>query len=402
MRVLFIPSRFPQDLHRGDELRAYQHLRELAKRHAITLLAFAPHGAEIEVQAEIRACCDRVVTVEQGMLGRLVRAARALPGSLPLQVAMNDTRGFRDALTRLLRSAQFDVVHVQLARMGEVLPLLGELPCVLDLVDALSLNMARRAERDAGPMRLLASFEAARLLPYERGLCARVTAAAISSVGDRAALGDDLPALHVVANGIDADQFAFSTQVREPDRLVLSGNLGYFPNVDAAIWFVHEVLPLLQAQRPRVEIDLVGARPAAALRRLARNRPGVRLVGPVANMPLHLSRAAVAVVPMRAGSGQQMKILEAMGCGTPVVATSLAAAGLDAVAGRDLLVADDAQGFAEAVSSLLGDPDLAARLARDARALVGQRYTWKHSAGAIERHWTEAASAMVRCKGRDG
>src|SRR5438445_1449462 len=104
------------------------------------------------------------------------------------------------------------------------------------------------------------------------------------------------------------------------------------------------MLPLLQARRPHVEIDLVGARPAAALRRLARNRRGVRLVGPVADMPLHLSRAAVAVVPMRAGSGQQMKILEAMGCGTPVVATSLAAAGLDAIAGRDLLVANDAQG----------------------------------------------------------
>ena len=396
MRILFIASRFPQDLRRGDELRAYQHLRELAKRHAITLLAFAPRGAQTEAQAEIRACCDRVVTVEQGTLARLIRAVRALPASLPLQVAMNDTHRFRDALTRLLRGARFDVVHVQLARMGEVLPLLGELPCVLDLVDALSLNMARRAERDTGPMRLLASFEAARLRPYERGLCTRAAAVAISSVGDRAALGDDLAALHVVANGVDADQFAFSAQAREPDRLVLGGNLGYFPNVDATIWFVREVLPLLRARRPHVEIDLVGARPAAALRRLARNRPGVRLVGPVADMPLHLSRAAVAVVPMRAGSGQQMKILEAMGCGTPVVATSRAAAGLDAVAGRDLLVADDAPAFADAVWRLLDDQVLADRLVRSARALVEEHYTWVHSARAIERLWQAALPTSAK------
>lgn len=86
-----------------------------------------------------------------------------------------------------------------------------------------------------------------------------------------------------------------------------------------------------------------------------------------------------------------MKILEAMGCGTPVVATSFAAAGLDAVAGRDLLVADDAHGFAEAVARLLADRDLASHLARNARVLVEQRYLWKHSALAVERHWQRAA-----------
>ena len=398
MRVLFIPSRFPQDLRRGDELRAYQHLRELAKRHAITLLAFAPGGAESTAQVEIRQWCERVVTVKQGFGGRLAAIVRALRGAVPLQGAMNATRAFGDALQELLRSSEFDVAHVQLARMGEVLPLLDRLPCVLDLIDALSANMARRARYDRGPMRLLASHEAARLLPYERGLCERVAAATVSSTRDRVVLGEDLPMLHVVANGIDADQFAFSTQAREPDRLVFSGNLGYFPNADAAIWFVREVLPLLVARHPNIEIDLVGARPAAALRRLARNRHGVRLVGPVADMPMHLSRAAVAVVPMRAGSGQQIKILEAMGCGTPVVATSLAAAGLDAVAGRDLLVADDASAFADAVSRLLGDRELADRLARNARELVEQRYTWRHSALAIERYWKEASIKMTHCK----
>lgn len=398
MRVLFIPSRFPHDLRRGDELRAYQHLRELTRRHAVTVLAFATGGAESAAQAQIRSWCERVVTVEHGLGAKLLRAVRALPGSVPLQVAMHDTRAFRAALTELLRTSRFDLVHVQVARMGEVVPLLGGLPCVLDLVDALSLNMTRRAHHDAGPMRALAAFEAARLLPYERALCARVAAATVSSARDRAVLGDDLSALHVVANGIDPDQFAFSAQVREPDRLVFSGNLGYFPNVDAAVWFAQEVLPLLRQRHSSIEIDLVGARPAAVLRRLARSQPGVRLIGAVADMPQYLSRAAVAVVPMRAGSGQQMKILEAMGCGTPVVATSLAAAGLDAVAGRDLLVADDARGFADAVSRLLDDRDLASQLARNARVLVERHYTWTHSAQAMERYWQGAVTKMTHCK----
>lgn len=400
MRVLFIPSRYPQDLRRGDELRAYQHLRELAKRHAITVLAFAPPGLQSGVDEEIRRLCERVVIVRQTRYDRLMGAVRALPASIPLQAAMNDTPAFRSTLSALLSTSAFDIAHLQLARMGEALPLLDRLPVVLDLIDALSANMARRADYDAGPMRWLAAIEAKRLLPYERGLCARVACATVSSMRDRAALGDDLPMLHIVANGVDPDEFAFSTELREPDTLVFSGNLGYFPNVDAAIWFVHEVLPLLRAKRPGVEIHLVGARPAAALRRLAQTQPGVRLIGPIADMRIALSRAAVAVAPMRAGSGQQIKILEAMSCGTPVVATSVAAAGLEAVPGRDLLVGSDAPAFADAVAQLLGDRAFADRLSRNARNLIEQRYTWKQSALAVEWHWKAVAEMSANVKKR--
>jgi glycosyltransferase involved in cell wall biosynthesis len=392
MRVLFITSRFPQSLRRGDELRTYQHLRELSRRHAITLLTFAPEsGSGGAVSVELRRCCERVVVVAQNRGTRLIRLARALSGSVPLQVAMNDTFAFRSALTGLLRSGEFDLAHVQLARMGETLPLLGDLPCVLDLVDALSANMARRAQYDTGPMRLLARFEAARLLPYERALCARAAAVTISTARDREALGGDLSGLHVVDNGIDPELFAFSAQPRVPGRLIFGGNLGYFPNVDAALWFAHEVLPILKQRHPGVVLDLVGARPAAALRRLAANEAGVRLVGPVADMASHLRGAEVALAPMRAGSGQQIKILEAMGCGTPVVASSFAAAGLEAVAGRDLLVADAAGDFAAQVSRLLDDRRLAGGVAASARALVERRYTWAHSARAIESLWRAAA-----------
>jgi sugar transferase (PEP-CTERM/EpsH1 system associated) len=396
MRVLFITSRFPRSLRRGDELRAYQHLRELSRRHAITLLTFAAGNEPGDpVSEELRRRCERIVLVAPNPRTRLIRLVRALPGSMPLQAAMNDTQAFRSALSGLLRSGEFDVAHVQLARMGEALPMLEGVPCVLDLVDALSANMMRRAQYDAGPMRLLARIEAARLLPYERALCARAAAVAISSARDRDALGNDLAGLHVVDNGIDPDAFAFSTQARAPDRLVFSGNLGYFPNVDAALWFAHEVLPMLKERHPGIVLDLVGARPAAALRRLAANEAGVRLVGPVTDMASHLRSAAVALAPMRAGSGQQIKILEAMGCGTPVVASSLAAAGLDAVAGRDLLVADAAGDFAAQVSRLLEDSALAAAVAVNARALVERRYTWTHSALAIESLWQAVASDGV-------
>lgn len=392
MRVLFITSRFPVDLRKGDQLRAYNQLRDLSQRHAITLLTFDCIAPDPQFRKQLEACCERVIVVPQNAVGMALRALRALPGLTPLQAAMYGSRALRTALIGLLKSSQFDLAHIQMARLGPLLPHLSPLPLVLDLIDALSLNMARRAKLDHGPMGYLAHIEAGRLPAYERALCAKVSAAAVSALPDRSAIGGNLGNLHLVSNGVDLDLFPFTTEPRREAEVVFVGNLGYFPNVDAASWFAEQVMPLLLARSPKATCYLVGARPPAALRRLAGHAPHVQMVGPVADVHPHLARASVAVAPMRAGSGQQIKIFEAMATGTPVVATSLAAAGLDVEHGRHLLVADGPEEFAAAVARLLDDPDLAATLATNARVLIEQRYTWTRSNEALEKLWIAAAA----------
>lgn len=173
-------------------------------------------------------------------------------------------------------------------------------------------------------------------------------------------------------------------------HVVFVGNLGYFPNVDAALWFAQETLPLLA--RP-THLELVGMRPAPVLQRLAATNDRVHLVGPVAEVQTHYSRAAVAIAPLRSGSGQQLKILEAMAMGTPVVATSMASAGIDALPGEHLLVADQPADLARQIERLLRSPSLAASLAYAARALIERRYSWEASALALERLWLQAAAS---------
>ena len=361
-------------------------------RHAITLLSCksAPRGTPW--RAEMESCCERVITVERNSFGMALRVLVALVGERPLQVAMYDATPSRAQLDALLRASKFDLAHVQLVRLGPLISRLAPLPCVLDFVDALSLNMARRAERDRGPAGWVARVEAPRLARFERRLCAEAAAATVCSIPDRAAIGN-FPNLHMVGNGVDLDRFPFVAERTRAAGLVFVGNLGYFPNVDAVSWFVREVMPLLAAAVPAVRIQLVGARPAPALRRIAARRPDVELVGPVPEVQPYLARAAVAVAPLRAGSGQQLKILEAMAAGTPVVATALAAAGMGALDGQHLLVADDARSMAEAIKRLLRDDELSARLARQARALVEASYSWRRSALDLERVWIAAGAA---------
>lgn len=388
MRVLFITQRLPAHAARGDQRRAFAHIRALSARHAITSLSF--DAADAAGRAALEPYCEQVVVVPRARLRSGVRALAALAGSRPLQVAMND--GIAAGLDlAALRDSGFDVAHVQLVRLAGLLPALAPLPCVVDFVDALSLNMARRAQRDRAPLRWVAALEARRLAACERELCTRY-ATVVCSAADRAAIREDAFAPRLVRNGVDLDEFAFTSgQARAPE-IVFAGNLGYFPNVDAACWFAAEVLPLLLSEMPQLRLRLVGARPAPALRRLARSQPNVDLVGEVPRMQPHLARAAAAIVPLRAGSGQQFKLLEAMAVGTPVVSSRLSAHSIQAIDGRHLLVADDAAAMSAALLRLLSSPALGQQLAREARRHVETEFSWSRSAQELESVWQAVAA----------
>jgi glycosyltransferase involved in cell wall biosynthesis len=257
------------------------------------------------------------------------------------------------------------------------------IPGVIDLIDALSLNMQRRRLHDRSPLRWAAALESRRLARYERVLCSRWKRALVVSETDRAVIGE-FPTLLVNSNGVDLTRFRPRADGRDPRRIVFTGNLGYFPNVDALTWFVDSVLPIVLRAMPGLSFAMVGARPARTVRRLARRDPRIVLEGRVDDLQPALARSAVAVAPMRAGSGQKLKVLEAMACGVPVVATARAASGIDADPGRHLLVADAPARFAHEILRLLREPALAAALSSAGRQLVEQRYGWERSVGELE------------------
>lgn len=399
MRVLFVAPRAPHPQLLGYQVRAYHQLRILGRRHAITLVAFATAPPDAVAAGEIAALCEDVVTVP---LRRSGVVARVLCGALaghPLQTALYDAPAMRRTIAELLRTRRYDLVHVQLARMAPHLERGAPVPRMLDLIDALSLNMRRRSRYDRGPTRWASRVEAGRLGRYERSLCRLFDHATVVSEEDRRAIGD-FPTLTVNANGVDLQRFPFAGGARDPRAIVLSGNLGYFPNVDAATWFVHEVLPRVRRLVPDASLALVGARPHRRVRGLVAV-PGVTVSGLVRDLHPWLARSAVAVAPMRAGSGQPLKVLEAMASGTPVVATSVATAGIAAVAGRHHLAADDADGFASHVVTLLRKPERGAALAVEARRLVEERYGWDRSVAELEATWDALAARRAFTPGRD-
>jgi len=372
MKVLFLVTRFPVPPWRGDQLRAYHHLRLLAPRHEITCAALVVRPPPAEAVRALAALGVRVEVVRLGLAGAVPSLARALVGDRrPLQVLLYARRRARARVAAL--AARADLVHAQLVRAATYLPAGPAPAAVVDLVDALSASFARRAARERGPLGMIVAAEAARLLRYENELVRRGLTCLVVAESERAPLAGR-EAVRVVPNGVD---------------------LAAFPNVDAATFLVRDVLPRVRAAVPGAELRLVGARPTRRVRALA-GAAGVSLAAAVPAMAPELTRATIAVVPLRAGSGLQNKVLEAMAAGTPVVATPRAVAGLALGAGVEVLVADDATGLAAAAVALLRDPARARAQARAGRALVERRYRWEDSAAGVEAAWRAAVEVASR------
>jgi glycosyltransferase involved in cell wall biosynthesis len=182
------------------------------------------------------------------------------------------------------------------------------------------------------------------------------------------------PVVLVAPNGVDPDRFPVSPLPEGPG-IVLTGTLDFLPNVDGAVWFARQVLPLVRRDHPRAELAVVGRRPVARVQALAALE-GVHVHADVPEIVSHLQRARVAVVPVRVGTGSRVKALEAMAAGRPVAGTSIGLEGIDVTAGRDVLVGDTAEALARAVVRLLTDRGLAERTAAAGRELVERRYRW--------------------------
>jgi glycosyltransferase involved in cell wall biosynthesis len=165
-------------------------------------------------------------------------------------------------------------------------------------------------------------------------------------------------------------------EIEEDHAIVFSGNMEYHPNVSAVRFFRRDIWPLLRERWPGLVWRLLGKNPAA-VRRFTSGDTLIEVSGPVDDAVLELARAKVAVVPLLAGSGTRLKILEAWAAGVPVVSTFLGAEGLPVRAGEHLLLADGAADFVEAVSRLLASKELRRKVGMAGRLLLEKEFTWE-------------------------
>jgi glycosyltransferase involved in cell wall biosynthesis len=385
MRILYIASRFPFPPWRGDMVRGYQQIQALGRRHDITLVAPEPPPASKEGLAQMQAVC-RLVLVPAPLWRRITHALCFPFSRLPAQTLFFYLPSFDRAIAQAVGDEAFDLMHVLLARMGPAARPARGIPCVMDMVDTLSLNMRRRAERENPLARMLLSLETRRLVRYERELVQCYDRILVTSPADMEALGSPSNAA-VLPLGVDLRRFPFREAGREEPRVVFTGRMAYFPNADAAEYLAREIFPRVRREVPRATLEIVGVSPPPRVASLGR-LPGVQVIAD-AVLPPHIERAAVAAAPLRSGTGIQLKVLEAMASGAPVVGTSFVAPAIGARNGEHWFLADDPEEFAARVVQLLKDRPLARRMAAAARRMVEKRYAVECLADDLEKIWND-------------
>jgi len=180
-----------------------------------------------------------------------------------------------------------------------------------------------------------------------------------------------------VPTGVDTERYTSANRKPEPDRIAFLGSMDWMPNIDAVHHFVKEILPRIRTRRPGARFVVIGRNPPESIRALATTDPAIEVTGTVEDVRPHLDRAALLVVPLRAGGGTRIKLFEAAASGIPAVSTRIGAEGLPLEDGVHLRLADAPEAFADAVVDLLADTDGANRLAAAARALVAERFGWE-------------------------
>ena len=378
MKVLFLTHRLPFAPNRGDRVRAYHIIRQLAARASVHVLSLV-HDADEEAQADtMRRDGIGVTTVRVSRRRNLVRGAAGLATSRPLTHLLLDSPEMPAAIAQCLRDGEPDVVLAYCSGMARFAlePPLDRIPLVLDFVDVDSGKWADFARATWGPRRWLYRREAACLSTFEARAARRAHAATVVTSREADALRRLCPEAraHVISNGVDLDYLAPPGPPSADPAVVFTGVFSYEPNADGAVWFARHVWPTVRAKVPGARLTLAGSSPLRRVRQLADEDPSITVTGFVPDIRPYLWESAVAVAPLFEARGLQNKVLEAAAAGLPSVITSPVWGGLPSEGLAACRLANEADAFAAAVVELLRlEP-------RERRALAASggldRLTW--------------------------
>jgi sugar transferase (PEP-CTERM/EpsH1 system associated) len=380
MRILYLCHRFPYPPRRGGKIRPFNMIRHLARSHEVVVCSLARSAREAEEARGIAPHCSTFEVVLVNETVQKLRMVATLPTHVTASTAYFHSPALARAIARRLAAQRYDLVFVHCSSVAHYVRHLRGVPKILDFGDMDSHKWLEYARYKPFPLSLGYWWEGRRLLAYEKrlardfDLCTATTRAeweTLEGYGTGAAT-DWFP------NGVDSEYFAPDAGGHDPDTIAFVGRMDYYPNQRCMLDFCRDTLPLLKRRRPGIRLMIIGADPSAQIRALAA-LDGVTVTGSVPDVRPLVRRAALTVAPLTIARGTQNKILEAMALGVPVVASRVAAGGVDAVAGEHLLVADTPDEQCAAIDGILRDPAQRARLAQAGRARVLSHHAWPQS-----------------------
>jgi sugar transferase (PEP-CTERM/EpsH1 system associated) len=382
MRILYLCHRIPYPPNKGDKIRAFHQLQAMAARHEVDVFTLADDAGDLVYRDALAGYCHQltVAPVHPKIAG--LRALRYLPTQRPLTVPYFSSAELQAEVERALLRLSYDRIFIYSSAMAQYVESAGAIPMVVDLVDVDSDKWTQYAKFTRFPFSSIYRREGRYLREYERQVCAKSCCVVVSTGREANLVREIAPDTHleVVPNGVDTAYF--DPAVVPPDRTmptaVFTGDMSYYPNQDAVIYFARKVLPLVRKFVPKIRFLIVGRKPNRAVMHLQKI-DGVEITGFVPDVRTYLAKAHVAVAPFTIAAGIQNKILEAMAYGLPVVATTRTAQGLSSSVADLVDTGDTAEELASKTVKLLCDSEFAQGKGVEGRRRVAGEYKWEDS-----------------------
>ena len=383
MRILLISNNLPYPPNSGFPLRVYNLLYRIAKEHDVWLATFTAGDEKPADIDHLREICREVVTfplAHRGALSNPWQAVRYLFKGIPPTLRAYESREFAEKILSLISRIDFDIIQIEDSHMAiylDYLPDAARSRTILTFHDVNFHKHEMMSQLEPRRARKLRTWLHARLMrgwePYQAqhfGHCVTM------SNSDKALLLAANPNLKITVfpNGVDTRNYAPLPLPKNTARLLFVGNMAYRPNIDAVMYFCRSIYPKIKMEYPKIEFWIVGKDPAPEVKELQGN--GVHVTGQVDDLGSYYNDSIMCVVPLRAGGGTRLKILEAMALGRPVVTTPIGCEGLEVKHGQHLFIADTPDLFADYVLQLLKDKQQWQDMTRQARALAVDHYDW--------------------------
>ena len=382
MRILWVKADKLLPVHSGGNIRTYYVLRHLGARHHLTFYSYYGGKKDPAYERELQERLPGAVAVctrkpELSGIARVADYVKHLGAQPPYAVSRFASAEIQKELGGWFRQQKFDVAVCDFLDAAINFPAELSIPSVLFQHNVEAEIWRRHAATAGNPVKKqMYGLEFRKMLRYEEAEVRRFHHIVAVSENDRALMTrwTDPGRITVIPTGVDLAQYRPDPNDTERGPVIsFVGAMDWEPNIDGLEYFCSEIFPAIRAEIPEARFRIVGRNPDRRVARWASD--SIEVTGRVPSVVEHLRQSAVVVVPLRIGGGTRLKIYEAMATGKAVVSTTVGAEGLDIRHGRDIMLADDAKSFAQAVIMLLRDRELRQRYER-AAVETAARYDW--------------------------
>ena len=374
MDIIFITSRFPYPIDKGDKLRAYYQIKELSKIHNVHLVSITERNLNKKDSYKLKEVCSSIHIFKINLFNRILNLFKTFINNKPFQVNYFYTKNIQLNIDYIIKEIQPDHIYCQLIRTALYMKNQYQIPSTIDYMDALSKGIQRRIPIASFWMKPILKMEFERLKKFENLAYEFFDNHIIISQADRESIAhNENFKIKIISNGIDTEIFK-SYKLKKKYDLVFIGNLNYAPNIDVAVYISNKIIPELTKTYPELKVLIAGSNPSKRIKRLSNKH--ITVSGWVEDIKEAYLSGKIFFAPMKIGTGLQNKLLEAMSLEIPCITSELANKALGATNNENILIGNNSQEYINHIKYCIENNMEAERIGVNGRTFVGDNFSW--------------------------